>query len=51
MLNSTLSTDSLPTDEQGRTAIERHISNIFTEGELDENMVCANLHTPLSMAQ
>lgn len=35
--------------ERDRTAIGRHISNIFAEGKLDKNMVCANLHTPLSM--
>ena len=35
--------------ERDRTAIGRHISNIFAEGEFDKNMVCANLHTPLSM--
>lgn len=29
-----------------RTVISKHIKNIFTEGELDENMVCANFaHT------
>lgn len=29
-----------------RTTINRHISNIFKEGELDENLVCAkNAHT------
>jgi len=29
-----------------RTVISRHIRNIFTEGELQENMVCANFaHT------
>ena len=27
--------------ERDRTAIGRHISNIFAEGELDKNMVCA----------
>lgn len=32
--------------ERDRTAIGRHISNIFAEGELDKNMVCANFaHT------
>lgn len=32
--------------ERDRTAIGRHISNIFAEGELDRNMVCANFaHT------
>lgn len=29
-------------EERDRTAIGRHISDIFTEGELDKNMVCAN---------
>ncbi|MCT7909260.1 virulence RhuM family protein [Arcobacter lacus] len=29
-----------------RTVISKHIKNIFTEGELDENVVCANFaHT------
>lgn len=29
-----------------RTVISKHIKNIFAEGELDENMVCANFaHT------
>ena len=27
--------------DRDRTAIGRHISNIFSEGELDRNMVCA----------
>lgn len=27
-----------------RTVIMRHIRNIFKEGELDENITCANLH-------
>ena len=32
--------------DRDRTAIGRHISNIFSEGELDRNMVCANFaHT------
>ena len=32
--------------ERDRTAIGRHISNIFAEGELDKTMVCANFaHT------
>lgn len=32
--------------ERDRTAIGRHISNIFAEGELDKKMVCANFaHT------
>ena len=32
--------------ERDRTAIGRHISNIFAERELDKNMVCANFaHT------
>ena len=32
--------------DRDRTAIGRHISNIFAEGELDRNMVCANFtHT------
>ncbi|GAB4250967.1 MAG: RhuM family protein [Saprospiraceae bacterium] len=32
--------------ERDRTVIGRHIRNIFKEGELDENMVCANFaHT------
>ena len=35
--------------ERDRTAIGRHISNIFAEGELDKNMVCANFaHTASS---
>lgn len=29
-----------------RTTINRHISNIFKEGELDESLVCAKMHTP-----
>jgi len=32
--------------DRDRTAIGRHISNIFSGGELDRNMVCANFaHT------
>lgn len=32
--------------DRDRTAIGRHISNIFAEGELDRSMVCANFaHT------
>ena len=32
--------------DRDRTAIGRHISSIFSEGELDRNMVCANFaHT------
>ena len=32
--------------ERDRTVIGRHISNIFSENELDENVVCANFaHT------
>ena len=27
--------------QRDRTAISRHISNIFKEGELDESLVCA----------
>ena len=34
--------------QRDRTAIGRHISNIFSEGELDRNVVCANFaHTTL----
>lgn len=34
--------------DRDRTAIGRHISNIFAEGELDRSMVCANFaHTTL----
>lgn len=34
--------------QRDRTAIGRHISNIFSEGELDKNVVCANFaHTTL----
>ena len=35
--------------QRDRTAIGRHISNIFSEEELDRNVVCANLHIPLCM--
>ena len=28
--------------ERDRTVIGRHISNVFSENELDENVVCAN---------
>lgn len=32
--------------DRDRTAISRHINNIFAEGELDRNVVCANFaHT------
>ena len=32
--------------DRDRTAINRHINNIFAEGELDKNVVCANFaHT------
>ena len=32
--------------EKDRTVISKHLKNIFDEGELDENMVCANFaHT------
>jgi hypothetical protein len=32
--------------ERNRTVIGRHISNVFSENELDENVVCANFaHT------
>ena len=32
--------------ERDRTVIGRHISNVFNENELDENVVCANFaHT------
>ena len=32
--------------ERDRTVIGRHISNVFSENELDENVVCANFaHT------
>ena len=34
--------------QRDRTAIGRHIANIFSEGELDRNVVCANFaHTTL----
>ena len=34
--------------QRDRTAIGRHISNIFSKGELDRNVVCANFaHTTL----
>ena len=34
--------------QRDRTAIGRHINNIFSEGELDRNVVCANFaHTTL----
>lgn len=32
-----------------RTTINRHISNIFKEGELDEFLVCAKMHIPRIM--
>jgi hypothetical protein len=28
----------------GRTVITKHLRNIFKEGELAENSICANLH-------
>ena len=37
--------------QRDRTAIGRHIANIFSEGELDRNVVCANFaHTTLQGA-
>lgn len=35
--------------ERDRTAIGRHISNFFAEGELDKIWYVQILHTPLSM--
>lgn len=38
--------------QRDRTAIGRHIANIFSEGELDRNVVCANFaHTTLHGAK
>ena len=36
--------------QKDRTVISRHIRNVFKEGELDESLVCANLHTWVTMA-
>ena len=35
--------------EKDRTVITRHINNVFKEGELEKELVCAKLHIPLSM--
>ena len=35
--------------QKDRTVISRHIRNVFKEGELDESLVCANLHYPRNM--
>ena len=35
--------------QKDRTVITRHINNVFKEGELSREEVCANLHIPLNM--